>query len=149
LESGVQSVDGRQDKAPFDRQPNARVPSLRYTEITHVIAERNYVRVFCKDGTSVRIRGGITEWQLLLAEHGAVRLNRSLILNLLAVQQVQRIARDLTLVTLTNATRPLRLGRRAAAQLDRIMRGKTGKPAAAAEGAVLEHVPPISAGNIS
>jgi hypothetical protein len=131
-----------------------------------VTAERNYVRVFFKDETSVRVRAGIAQWQLMLAERGAVRLSRSLIIKLAAIVQVQRVARDLTLVTLTNTPRPLRLGRRAASQLERVMpsaggrrtNGEAGSSAAAqasmpapvsADANPGERAAPSSAGNVS
>jgi hypothetical protein len=99
----------------------AGTPTERLEDITHVTSERNYVRVYLRDGTDTRIRGVMDHWQLLLAEPDFVRVGRSVILNLTAVQRVQKVARDLSLVVMSGAGRPIRLGRKATAQLFQLL----------------------------
>jgi hypothetical protein len=95
----------------------AGMPTERLEDITHVTSERNYVRVHKRDGANTRIRGVMEHWQLLLSAPSFVRVGRGVILNLKAVQGVQRVARDLSLVVMSGAQRPIRLGRKATAQL--------------------------------
>jgi DNA-binding LytR/AlgR family response regulator len=105
--------------------------------VTHVTAERNYVRVHLNNGANSRVRGVLEQWQGSLANWGFVRLGRSALVNLAAVQQVERVGRDLTLVYILNAQRPLRLGRRASRQLKTLL---SQRPVEAARDGTDSHV---------
>lgn len=100
----------------------------RLEDITYVTSERNYVRVHMKDGTNARVRGVMDNWELLLAAPSFVRVGRSVIVNLTAVQGVQRVARDLSLVSMNGAQRPIRLGRKATVQLCQLLNRGASAP---------------------
>jgi DNA-binding LytR/AlgR family response regulator len=95
----------------------AEVPVGHLEDITHVVSERNYVRVYLRDGSEKRVRGVLGQWQRLLSAAHFARISRSIIVNVSAVKRVQRIARDVSLLELSGARRPVRLGRKASVQL--------------------------------
>jgi DNA-binding LytR/AlgR family response regulator len=95
----------------------AETPTDRPEDITHVVSERNYVRVYLRDGSEKRIRGVLGQWQQLLSAAHFARISRSIIVNLSAVKRVQRIARGVSLLEMSGARRPVRLGRKASLQL--------------------------------
>lgn len=91
-------------------------------EIAGIEAEGNYTRVHLVDGSSMFIRRGIAEWMRLLPLSHFVRLHRSLIVNLRAVQNVVWEERDEMTVEMAGFSVPVRLSRRAALRLRKALR---------------------------
>ena len=98
----------------------------RLEDITHVTSERNYVRVHLKDGSHSRVRGVMDHWQDLLAATCFVRVGRGVIVNLSALQGVERVGRDLSLVTMNGGHRAIRLGRKATVRLSQLLARERG-----------------------
>jgi two-component system LytT family response regulator len=87
------------------------------TAITHIEAEENYTRVHLADGGAMLIRRPMSEWERILPPDLFVRIERSLLINRHAVQQFDRISRDVAHAHLAGQDRPLPLARRASQRL--------------------------------
>lgn len=96
-------------------------PGVLVADVTHVTAEGNYVRVHLNEGVSTRIRGVMKQWQGMLVGRGFVQLGRSTSVNPTAVKRVEQVDRNLSIVFIRNARRPLRLGRRASRQIRQLL----------------------------
>lgn len=92
------------------------------TEISGIQGEGNYSRVFLTDGTSTFMRRGLAEWMRILPEEPFLRVHRSLILNLKAVQRVFWDDRQDMTVAMAGFSVPIRLGRRPALRLRKALR---------------------------
>ncbi|MBN8710207.1 MAG: hypothetical protein BGO12_19950 [Verrucomicrobia bacterium 61-8] len=58
------------------------------TDITHIEAEGNYCRVHMANKESLLVRRAMTEWKRLLPERYFLRVNRSTLINLYAVEKI-------------------------------------------------------------
>lgn len=91
--------------------------------VSHIKAEENYTSVFLIDAAPAFVRRTLTEWERILPEGRFLRVDRSLILRLDAVQSLHSESRDCTLVQLAGQKQPVALGRRAALNLRRAIQG--------------------------
>lgn len=88
--------------------------------ITYIEAEDNYTRVHIRGEATAMIRRQMADWEDLLPE-SFVRVSRSLIIRLDAVQKLHSVSRDLSHVTLQDGTSMLDLGRNASLKLKKAM----------------------------
>lgn len=87
------------------------------TALTHVEAEENYTRVHLADGPPVLVRRALHEWEKILPAGLFLRIERSLLVNLTAVRQLELVSRDVAHAHLVGRSAPLMLARRAALRL--------------------------------
>lgn len=87
--------------------------------VSHIKAEENYTSVFLTDAAPAFVRRTLTEWERILPAGRFLRVDRSLILRVDAVQSLHSESRDCTLVRLAGQKQPVALGRRAALTLKR------------------------------
>lgn len=92
------------------------------SSIVHIAAEGNYTHVHLSDGPSGFVRRSLAEWEKLLSKHEFLRLDRSLLIRLGAVQHFHAESRDSASLVLKGKDVPVLLGRRAALNLRRAMK---------------------------
>ena len=92
------------------------------TQISGIEAEENYTRVILADGSSEFLRRSMNEWEGLLPNTLFLRISRSLILNLNAVDKLVAEDRDNSVVEVRGFSAPISLGRKAATRLRSALR---------------------------
>lgn len=92
------------------------------TEICGVEAEENYSMIHLADGSTHLMRRGLSEWEKLLPKQFFLKVHRSLIINLRAVNKVIAEDRKETTVLITGFSYPTPLGRQAAIRLRQALR---------------------------
>ena len=90
---------------------------VRANEISHIQAEGNYCRVHVADHKPMLVRRKMGEWIRLLPSKTFRRVNRSTIINLSAVRDIQFQSPHHTAVSFTHSTAPIRLCRMASRRL--------------------------------
>jgi two-component system LytT family response regulator len=90
-------------------------------EITTIIATGSYSRTTLTNGEPVLLLRSLEEWDRLLPQTGFVRVGRSLIVNLGAVQHFEVKNRDEALLHLQGTKAPVMLGRAAIRDLRRAL----------------------------
>ena len=90
-------------------------------DITTIIATGSYSRIDLTNGDPVLLLRSMEEWARLLPLNGFVRMGRSLIVNLAAVQHLDVKNRDEALLHLQGTRAPLTLGRVAIRELRRAL----------------------------
>jgi len=93
----------------------------RVSSITHIEAEENYTRVHLADGQTHLLRRTMGEWETMLPKDKFTRLERSLLVGLHAVQNLQVQTRDEALLFLSGRTNSISLGRRASLRLRQLL----------------------------
>ena len=91
-------------------------------EISGIEALENYSIVRFVDGDSITMRRSMTEWEETLPKKMFCRPHRSFIINVDAVQSISRIGKDEVHVKVRGFTKPVQLGRRAAAKFQSALR---------------------------
>lgn len=91
-------------------------------EISGIEALENYSIVRFVDGDSLTMRRSMTEWEETLPKKMFCRPHRSFIINVDAVQSILRIGKDEVHVKVRGFTKPVQLGRRAAAKFQSALR---------------------------
>lgn len=91
--------------------------------ITHIEAVDNYTNVHLLDGAPAFIRRSLSGWEKLLPQDQFLRIDRSLLVRLDAVQSLVSESRDSSLAHLAGLEQPILLGRRAALALRRALQG--------------------------
>lgn len=91
--------------------------AIEIQSITHIQADENYTCVFLKEGKTCHVRKSLQSWENLLPSREFIRIHRSLLLNLSAVQNIHLESRDTGHVLLEGYPSPLRLARRALQRL--------------------------------
>lgn len=92
------------------------------TEIGGIEADQNYSIVRLKDGPSMMIRRGMSDWEKLLPKQLFFRPHRSLIVNVHAVRRLSMKANHEVDVEIMGFSEPAHLGRRAGARLRKALR---------------------------
>lgn len=116
------SSDKRRAK-PFSEEDRVflysdlEVKVVKANEITHIEAEGNYCRVHIADHKPVLVRRKMVEWTRLLPAKTFQRVNRSTIINVTAVREVQPQSAHHTAVTFADSSAPIRLCRLASRRL--------------------------------
>jgi two-component system LytT family response regulator len=98
--------------------------TLRTTPVislTHIEAEENYTRVHFSEGSPLLVRRTMAEWESLLPSDLFVRIDRSLMVNLIAVRRLETCSRDIAHAHLAGRREPLVLARRASLRLRRVL----------------------------
>jgi two-component system, LytTR family, response regulator len=95
-----------------------RVPT---TSISHIQASDNYSSVHLLNALPAFVRRSLTEWEKLLPPDQFVRVDRSLIVRIDAIQSLRAASRDYAELTLSTQDKPILLGRRAALLLRRTL----------------------------
>lgn len=85
--------------------------------ITHIEAEDNYTRVHIKGASAAMVRRQMGDWENLLPSEFFVRVSRSLIIRLDAIQKFKSESRDLSQVTILGRSSPIELRRKASVRL--------------------------------
>ena len=101
---------------------DSRMHVVFVTQISGIEAEENYTRVVLADGSSEFLRRGMKEWEELLPNALFLRLSRSLILNLNAVEKLVAEDRDNSVIEVAGFPKPIPLGRKAALRLRTALR---------------------------
>jgi two-component system LytT family response regulator len=78
-----------------------------------ILAEGNYTRILTMDGGNFFVRRSVKEWQETLKSSSFVKLDRSLLVNPVAILGFETIHRDLGHLQVTGCTQPIPLGRTA------------------------------------
>jgi len=91
--------------------------------ITHIQAVDNYTNVHLLDGPAAFIRRSLSGWEKLLPQDQFLRIDRSLLVRVGAVQSLISESRDSSLLQLAGQEQPILLGRRAALVLRRAVQG--------------------------
>lgn len=91
--------------------------------ITHIEAVDNYTNVHLLDGPAAFIRRSLSGWEKLLPRDQFIRIDRSLLVRLQAVESLVSESRDSSLLRIAGQEQPLQLGRKAALVLRRAVQG--------------------------
>ena len=91
--------------------------------ITHIQAVDNYTNVHLQDGPAAFIRRSLSGWEKVLPHDQFLRIDRSLLVRLGAVESLVSESRDSSMLHLTGHQEPILLGRRAALLLRRAVQG--------------------------
>jgi len=94
---------------------------IQVETISHIEALDNYTLLHMTDGPSKLIRRTMTDWQKQLPENDFLRVGRSLIIRIGAIQILETESRDISLLTLVGTIAPIRIGRRAGLSLRRAL----------------------------
>jgi len=95
-----------------------------FTAITHIVADDNYSSVHLLDDVPAFLRRSLAEWEKLLPPDKFVRVARSLIVRVAAIQSMRTDSRDHTELLIPGLKLPILLGRRAALHLRRAMENR-------------------------
>lgn len=87
--------------------------------ITHILAVDNYTNVHLLDGPAAFIRRSLSGWEKLLPRDQFLRLDRSLLVRLGAVESLVAESRDTSLLQVAGQEKPILLGRKASLLLRR------------------------------
>lgn len=91
--------------------------------ITHIQAVDNYTNVHLVDGPAAFIRRSLAGWEKVLPQDQFLRIDRSLLVRLGAVESLVTESRDSSLLRITGQEHPILLGRRAGLLLRRAVQG--------------------------
>lgn len=91
--------------------------------IAVVIAQGAYVKFLLRNGKSLMCIGSISQWAADLEPHGFIRIDRSNVVNPVAVIATSRLDRNRIKITFDGVTSPLFAGRTAAVRLGRLNKG--------------------------
>jgi len=91
------------------------------TAITHVKADDNYTSVHLLEQVPAYVRRSLAEWEKILPPEKFVRVDRSLIVRVDAIQSLWAESRDSAELVISGQKKPILLGRRAALLLRRAM----------------------------
>ena len=91
--------------------------------ISYIEAEGNFTRVYLAAGPPAFVRRSLAVWNRILPPSLFVRIERSMILRLAAVQQLRYDSREKAAVELEGRAHPLELRRRAALRLRQALDG--------------------------
>lgn len=94
------------------------------TSITCIRAEDNYSSVHLLDMAPAFVRRSLAEWEKILPPDKFLRVDRSLIVRIDAIQSLRAVSRDCTELVITGQDEPILLGRRAALFLRRAMENR-------------------------
>ena len=101
---------------------------VRLVAFTHILAAGNYSEVGLRDGSLTLVRHPLQAWAEALPAAAFLRLDRSLIVALPAVQGVRRLSRDEGELWLLGHAAPVPLGRVALMQVARALATLPPKP---------------------
>ena len=104
-----------------DRDNWRRVP---VEQITAILGEGTYSRVHTMDGGNFLMRRQLKEWAAIVGEQGFVQLDRSRLVNPLAVTGLQIRDRDEGFLSLIGCPEPLALGRASLLRAKLLARGQ-------------------------
>ena len=91
------------------------------TAITHIKADDNYSSVHLLEKVPAYVRRSLAEWEKILPPDKFVRVDRSLIVRVDAIQSLRADSRDSAELMISGQEKPILLGRRAALLLRRAM----------------------------
>lgn len=91
------------------------------TEITLIKADDNYSIVHLLEKVPAYVRRSLAEWDKILPPGKFVRVDRSMIVRVDAIQSLRAESRDSAELLITGQNQPILLGRRAALLLRRII----------------------------
>jgi len=91
--------------------------------ITHIEAVDNYTNVHLLDAPAAFIRRSLSGWEKLLPQDQFLRIDRSLLIRVGAVESLVSESRDSSLLRIAGQDNPILLGRRAALILRRAVLG--------------------------
>lgn len=94
------------------------------TSISHIKADDNYTSVHLRDVVPAFVRRSLAEWEKILPPDKFLRVDRSLIVRIDAIQSLRADSRDCTELFITGQNEPILLGRRAALFLRRAMENR-------------------------
>ncbi|WP_411827844.1 LytR/AlgR family response regulator transcription factor [Luteolibacter sp. AS25] len=115
------STENLEDTDMIALREDSQLRMVPLRTITHIEAEDNYTHVHIRGEATAMVRRQMSDWDKVLPDVSFVRVSRSLILRLDAVQKLQSISRDLSQVTLLDHTRKIELGRTASVKLKKAM----------------------------
>ena len=104
-------------------QEDRKLRVVPITMISYIEAEGNFTRVYLAAGPPAFVRRSLAVWNRILPPSLFVRIERSMILRLAAVQQLRYDSREKAVVELEGRAHPLELRRRAALRLRQALDG--------------------------
>lgn len=104
-------------------QEDRKLRVVPITMISYIEAEGNFTRVYLAAGPPAFVRRSLAVWNRILPPSLFVRIERSMILRLAAVQQLRYDSREKAVVELEGQAHPLELRRRAALRLRQALDG--------------------------
>ncbi len=119
-QSAAAQVFGEDDRIHLRGDGKQRFTFL--AEIAGIEALENYSIVRFVDGDSLTMRRSMTEWEEILPKKMFCRPHRSFIINVDAVRTISRIGKDEVHVKIQGFSKPVQLGRRAAAKFQGSLR---------------------------
>lgn len=107
----------------------AMLRSATLHDLTHLTAEQNYVRVHLANGENIVVRGPLQKYAELLPQE-FIRVSRHMIVNVLKIQRLRRVSRDLGVVYFDggDSERSVRLGRKASIVVRTALLTRSGLP---------------------
>ena len=104
-------------------QEDRKLRVVPITMISYIEAEGNFTRVYLAAGPPAFVRRSLAVWNRILPPSLFVRIERSMILRLAAVQQLRYDSREKAVIELEGRAHPLELRRRAALRLRQALDG--------------------------
>jgi two-component system LytT family response regulator len=100
---------------------NEGIRRVRVDSISHIEAVENYTRLHLTKGSPTLVRRSMVDWKKRLPEADFLRIARSLLIRIDAVRQLEARSRDISFLTLTGFSTPIKIGRHAALLLRRAL----------------------------
>lgn len=104
-------------------QEDRKLRVVPITMISYIEAEGNFTRVYLAAGPPAFVRRSLAVWNRILPPSLFVRIERSMIIRLAAVQQLRYDSREKAVIELEGRAHPLELRRRAALRLRQALDG--------------------------
>ena len=104
-------------------QEDRKLRVVPITMISYIEAEGNFTRVYLAAGPPAFVRRSLAVWNRILPPSHFVRIERSMIIRLAAVQQLRYDSREKAVIELEGRAHPLELRRRAALRLRQALDG--------------------------
>jgi two-component system LytT family response regulator len=89
--------------------------------VTHIVADGNYTTVWLDDGRSYLIDRSMNEWESILPKPRFQRLERSLLINIAHLQEVQNISRNASRLRFSGREGWIEIGRIARIRLKQLL----------------------------
>lgn len=101
---------------------DSRLSLISLLSITHIIADGNYTQVHQLNSAVALVRRSLVEWGKLLPSQMFLRIDRSLIVRLSAVQSLSIVTRESGVLLISGHEKAILLGRRPSLRLRQAMK---------------------------
>jgi two-component system, LytTR family, response regulator len=94
---------------------------LPTAQISAIVADGVYSRIVARTGGDHLMHRGLNHWEIMLADSGFVRIDRSLLINRMFVQGFRSLGRDQSWLEIDGFAEPIKLGRAGTYRARRIL----------------------------